>query len=191
MEKSNSRTRTDKFIYPYDLGIWKNIRQVLFEPLSNGLDWPVKDGCNQYTLTVIILMDSSFINNCHYHFKFKQQYEQILQKKYKIQNAILYRIIKDYNGRFFPLFSQGLLVCITFPINDDPRLAVKTDDEVLVTHSYKHWLYGQKMNTKEKIAIKGWFPKRCSVQLVKPKIKNVYDNYTNHNKNKCQTKKNK
>lgn len=103
----------------------------------------------------------------------------------------MYRIIKDYNGSFFPLFSQGLLACITFPINDDPRLVIKTNDEVLVTHSYKHWLYGQKMNTDKRIGTKGWFPKRCSVQLIKPKMNNVNENYSNHNKNKCQTKKNK
>lgn len=43
------------FVYPYDLGCKKNIAQVLnlsCLPIGDGVEWPVVDGCNQYTLTV-------------------------------------------------------------------------------------------------------------------------------------------
>ena len=47
----------EKFTYPYDLGLINNIRQVASlscEPIGNGIDWNVIDGCDQYTLTVCI-----------------------------------------------------------------------------------------------------------------------------------------
>ncbi|KAH7637701.1 palmitoyltransferase zdhhc6-like protein [Dermatophagoides farinae] len=135
--------------------VWQNIRQVLWQPLSDGIRWPVRNGCNQYTLT----------------------YEQLQQKKDKIDNASLYRIIRPYNGRFFPLFSQGFKVCITFPINDDPRLVIESGDEILVTHSHKNWFYGQKLTKNEKIHPKGWFPCQCAVLMVRPTL--MY--YTNNN----------
>jgi len=82
-------------------------------------------------------------------------------------------------------------VCITFPINDDPRLQVDIGDEVLVTHWHKRWLYGQKMNSKDngKIRPKGWFPERCSVMLVRPVSSNWDDdgepsNHDDSKKNK-------
>ena len=53
VNKANSRKRSSPFIYPYNLGIKKNIKQVLFESLSDGITWQVKEDCNQYTLTVI------------------------------------------------------------------------------------------------------------------------------------------
>lgn len=77
------------------------------------------------------------------------------------------RIVQPYNGRFFPLFSQGCRTCITFPINDDPRLAVAVGDEILVTHCHRQWLYGVRMSTEPARRRKGWFPKRTAVLLVK------------------------
>ncbi|OTF71510.1 palmitoyltransferase ZDHHC6-like protein, partial [Euroglyphus maynei] len=99
-------------------------------------------------------------------------YEQIQQKKDKIDNASIYRIVRPYNGRYFPLFTQGFKVCITFPINDDNRLAVETGDEILVTHCHKYWFYGQKLTVKndEKIRQKGWFPCQCAVLMVQPTL---------------------
>lgn len=92
----------------------------------------------------------------------------------KQRNSSLYRIVSPYNGRFFPLFSQGFRVCLSFPINDDPRLVLNVGDEVLVTHCHKRWLYGQKQTNNPKVRLKGWFPARCSVVLVTPQ-------YTLHN----------
>lgn len=59
-------------------------------------------------------------------------------------------------------------MCLTFPINDDPRLVVNVGDEVLVTHWHKRWLYGQKLNQNTPVPVKGWFPERCAVIVVRP-----------------------
>lgn len=63
-------------------------------------------------------------------------------------------------------------MCISFPINDDPRLQIDIGDEILVTHWHKRWLYGQKISKNSKIRLKGWFPEKCAVVLVKPIIAN-------------------
>jgi len=61
--KALSRKREDVFVFPYDIGYWNNIKQVLFEPTNNGITWPVIEGCNQYSLTVRIinLLTNQFI----------------------------------------------------------------------------------------------------------------------------------
>lgn len=68
LEKANHRRKdsNEKFIFPYDLGIWNNIKQVLnfsCEPVGNGVTWPVVEGCDQYTLTVILIMFIFYIIN--------------------------------------------------------------------------------------------------------------------------------
>lgn len=40
-----------EFIYPYDLGWRENLRQVFWRR-GNGVWWPVRVGCHQFTLTV-------------------------------------------------------------------------------------------------------------------------------------------
>lgn len=144
VSKARMRYRDEPFVYPYNLGLKNNIKQVLWNSSGDGCSWPVIKGCHQYSLTV----------------------EQIEQKQLKMRNAIVYRIVSPYNGRFFPLFSQGCRVCLSFPINDDPRLVLNVGDEVLVTHQQKRWLYGQKMEENRKVLCKGWFPAQCSVQLI-------------------------
>lgn len=50
------RSLTDEqFIYPYDLGWRLNLRQVFNDECQkrgDGIEWPVAEGCDQYTLTV-------------------------------------------------------------------------------------------------------------------------------------------
>lgn len=49
----------EKFTYPYNLGWWRNTKQVLNfsgSPIGNGVHWEVVDGCDQYTLTVSLLI---------------------------------------------------------------------------------------------------------------------------------------
>lgn len=58
MEKAAYRREgTDEtFVYPYDLGWRDNIVQVLnwdFEPQGDGISWPTKEGCDQYSFTVL------------------------------------------------------------------------------------------------------------------------------------------
>lgn len=57
MEKANYRRRNsnEKFVFPYDLGFWNNIHQVLTfncQPVGDGINWPIKRGCDKYDLTV-------------------------------------------------------------------------------------------------------------------------------------------
>lgn len=46
----------EDFIFPYDLGSrWENFKQVFTwsgTPLGDGIEWPVHEKCDQYTLTV-------------------------------------------------------------------------------------------------------------------------------------------
>lgn len=54
-ENGNTDFQTKSFVYPYDLGLKRNATQVLnFSclPIGDGINWPVVDGCDQYTLTV-------------------------------------------------------------------------------------------------------------------------------------------
>lgn len=50
--KANSRARTEPFVYPYNLGAWENAKLVFLNPLGDGINWPVRPECHQYTLTV-------------------------------------------------------------------------------------------------------------------------------------------
>lgn len=57
LEKANYRYEGSdkKFLFPYDLGTWENIKQVAdpsCAPIGDGIHWKVRSGCNQYTLTV-------------------------------------------------------------------------------------------------------------------------------------------
>lgn len=45
----------DEFLYPYNLGWRENLRQVFNDECQKrgeGIEWPVVEGCDQYTLTV-------------------------------------------------------------------------------------------------------------------------------------------
>lgn len=57
MEKAKYRREgtNDIFYFPYDLGTWENIKQTFSwsdTSTNDGIEWPVRDGCNQFTLTV-------------------------------------------------------------------------------------------------------------------------------------------
>ncbi|XP_067946949.1 palmitoyltransferase ZDHHC6-like isoform X2 [Watersipora subatra] len=140
--KSTYRDREEDFIYPYDLGRWRNIRQVLFTssgwPKSDGFSWEVKDGCGQFDLTV----------------------EQKLQKVEKQERATEYVGVRRYAGTFFPI-TQGLCVCCCFPWSDESRIPIDVGDKLVVTRWRNHWLYGDKILTPSEGKVRGWFPRRC------------------------------
>lgn len=53
-DDSDDESRED-FVFPYNLGWKTNFSQVFHwsrRPQLNGIWWPVKDGCDQFTLTV-------------------------------------------------------------------------------------------------------------------------------------------
>ncbi|XP_066247171.1 palmitoyltransferase ZDHHC6 [Euwallacea similis] len=153
LEKANHRrmNTNDKFIYPYNLGKWKNILQVLTlsgQPVGNGINWPVRDGCDQFTLTI-------------------EQIEQKREKRLKSRN---YKIIKPASGYWFPIV-HGIKVCSNYPCTNEPRLKLNVDDMVVVTRWRKHWLFGEKVQenlSQEQIAVlrqRGWFPRPCAILI--------------------------
>lgn len=84
--------------------------------------------------------------------------------------ACQFRTVKVYNGRWCPLFSYGCRTCMSFPISDEPRIALNVGDDVMVTRWKKRWLYGEKLRsaTETEENLKGWFPKDSVVEVVSP-----------------------
>ncbi|XP_074647885.1 palmitoyltransferase ZDHHC6-like [Tubulanus polymorphus] len=140
-----------EFVYPYYLGMWRNLRQVFTwsgYPVSDGFTWDVKEGCNQYTLTI----------------------EQMRQKEDKKDRSIEYTIIEDYSGRWCPITKGCRVICCP-PFTDEPRIKLNIGDRLLVTRWKKHWLYGDKILDKQQkdlgvSRLRGWFPRRCAVEFV-------------------------
>ncbi|CAD5116666.1 DgyrCDS5533 [Dimorphilus gyrociliatus] len=105
------RDTDEEWIYPYDLGWRENLRQVFSSFYkSDGYRWTVKEGCNQYTLTV----------------------EQLQQKAEKRERAITYVATEKYNGSWFPI-SKGICVACCPPCVDEPRIPLLNGDKVSVT----------------------------------------------------------
>jgi palmitoyltransferase len=94
-EKAEYRDRTENehdFIYPYDLGLWQNVSMVLHckhRPELDGIWWPVRPNCHQYTLTM----------------------EQLEQKREKRQQSVIYIVNQCFSGAICPLlWTKGLLL---------------------------------------------------------------------------------
>ncbi|CAG0921173.1 unnamed protein product, partial [Notodromas monacha] len=101
------------FKFPYDLGWKSNLAQVLSwnsEPRGCGFLWPVVPGCDQFTFTM----------------------EQIAQKRAKRERTKSYNVIEVYSGAWLPIF-KGPAICCRPPYSDEPRIALKIGDEVVVT----------------------------------------------------------
>lgn len=140
----------EPFDYPYNLGWKANLKEVFF-PSNDGINFPVRPGCHQYTLTI----------------------EQLAQKKDKRANTQLFKCIREATGHWVPILSQGLLVAMQFPCNDDPRIALQPGDRIKVTRFQALWLYGEreiteeekKLGSRRKGPIRGWFPRCCGIQI--------------------------
>lgn len=157
LEKACYRRRQDEehFIYPYNLGKSKNIKQVLnlsCSPVGDGISWEVVEGCDQYTLTR----------------------EQIAQKVEKRSRTKIGEVVRPATGSYLPLFSQGFKICLHSPCTDEPRIKLTPGDIVKITRWRKCWLFGEKVVEKDsdvrlkKEDIRGWFPRRCVVELANP-----------------------
>lgn len=97
--------------------------------------------------------------------------EQLQQKEEKRFRTRVYRAISSYNGKWFPLFSQGFKTCIRFPISDEPRIPLKEGDVIQVTRWKKYWLYGEKTCSQpisDQPRERGWFPRQCVVEVIVP-----------------------
>ncbi|KTF85169.1 hypothetical protein cypCar_00043478 [Cyprinus carpio] len=70
----------EDFIFPYDLGSrWENFKQVFTwsgTPIGDGIEWPVHERCNQYTLTI----------------------EQLKQKHDKRQRSLEFELEDGFHG---------------------------------------------------------------------------------------------
>uniref|UniRef100_A0A8C5NWM5 Palmitoyltransferase n=1 Tax=Jaculus jaculus TaxID=51337 RepID=A0A8C5NWM5_JACJA len=107
------------FIFPYYMGSrWKNFKQVFTwsgVPEGDGLEWPLREGCHQYSLTI----------------------EQLKQKADK-------RVIEDYSGACCPL-SRGLKTFFTSPCTKEPWVQLQKGEFILATRGLRYWLYGDKI----------------------------------------------
>ncbi|XP_053164093.1 palmitoyltransferase ZDHHC6 isoform X7 [Hemicordylus capensis] len=146
----------ETFIFPYELGSkWNNFKQVFTwsgNPEGDGLEWPVKEGCHQYSLTI----------------------EQLKQKTDKRVRSVRYQAKEDYSGACCPL-TKGLRTFFTTPCTEEPRIALHKGDQILATRGLKHWMYGDKIidsTTDDGKRIRGWFPRRCVEKC-------LYDGETN------------
>ncbi|XP_038614171.1 palmitoyltransferase ZDHHC6 isoform X3 [Tachyglossus aculeatus] len=132
------------FIFPYDMGSrWKNFKQVFTwsgVPEGDGLEWPIKEGCHQYSLTI----------------------EQLKQKADKRVRSVQYRAMEDYSGACCPL-NKGIKTFFTTPCTEEPRIELRKGDLILVTRGLKHWMYGDKIlnSAAEGARVRGWFPRKC------------------------------
>lgn len=159
----------ETFVFPYNLGCWRNIRQVFPAPFScatvgDGLWWNVNEASDQFTLTL----------------------EQLAQKDEKRMRTKTYTIVKQATGSWCPIWSQGWKVGCQPPFTDEARIKLATGDVVHVTRWKKHWLFGEKeVAVEEKngsgggdkeeakkkkcmkvVSVKGWFPRRCAIELI-------------------------
>ena len=86
------------------------------------------------------------------------------QKAEKRQRTREYKIAKEYSGAWLPIWSFGVKVACRPPCTDEPRIALSRGDTVKVTRWKKYWLYGDKVNSEERI--RGWFPRKCAVEII-------------------------
>lgn len=166
LEKAKYRREgtDDTYNFPYNLGICKNIQQVFPRPFScapvgDGIWWTVNEASDQFSLTL----------------------EQLAQKNEKRMRTKTYTIIHPATGSWFPLWTHGLRVSCKPPCSDEPRIQLRPNDIVRVTRWKKHWLFGerdpreeecgdtkkeQEAKGKKHQCIRGWFPRRCAIELV-------------------------
>lgn len=156
MEKAISR-REDQglpiLVYPYDLGWKKNLKIVLYGECSDGISWPLKEGCQPYDLTM----------------------EQKVQKQEKRLRSRVYTATGSYSGRWVPLAAYPR-AALAAPCTEEPRIPLAPGDVLRVTRQRRHWLFGEKVDVmsgeETQRGPRGWFPRDSvtpAVLLSKPK----------------------
>ncbi|CAL8087573.1 unnamed protein product [Calicophoron daubneyi] len=147
---------SEQFCFPYDLGRWRNIAQVLSwsgQPIGDGFHWPLREGCGEYDLTL----------------------EQIHQKRIKQLARRNYLVTRPYNGRCCPCYEFGFRAGLNTPCCDEPRLKIRPGDLIHVTRWTRTWLYGEISVHDKGVANgshatntpsrpRGWFPRKCAVE---------------------------
>lgn len=117
--------------YPYDLGRKGNFYDVFVTP-GNGISYPVKPGCHEFSLT----------------------YEQKMQKILKDERSVQFTCIQDYSGNICPFWSYSKVAIFT-PLFSD-LLSIKAGDDIVITRGKRHWYYGYKAGNKK---LRGFMPK--------------------------------
>lgn len=116
---------------------------------GNGITWPIRAGCSQYTLTV----------------------EQLEQKKLKRKQAVECIITESYNGSWCTC-RYGVRAWLCRPMLEGDYIAVNVDEIFMVTRWQSYWLYGDLVTSEEEkqtgLRRRGWFPRRC-VEIHKKK----------------------
>lgn len=152
LEKAEYRRKGTEEVFrnPYNLGKWRNLRQVVTftcAPEGDGIEWRLAEGCGQFDLT-------------------REQLDQKAEKRMRTRE---YQIIKDYSGSWFPLWSQGWRVACRPPYTDESRIALTKGDTVRVTRWKRYWMYGDRVVTEKtegRVRHRGWFPRQCAVEVV-------------------------
>ncbi|KAH8302944.1 hypothetical protein KR044_012388, partial [Drosophila immigrans] len=147
------KRKIEPFVYPYNLGWYFNLGQVFnmeAQTRGGGIEWPVCEGCDQYTLTR----------------------EQLAQKQDKRARSKIYRCVRRATGHWLPILSQGLMVTICVPWSDDPRISLEPNDLIRVTRTQSYWLFGELVRSQHGEphelrpgCIRGWFPRRCAIDV--------------------------
>ena len=151
IEKAEDRKQKGRnnFTYPYDYGQLKNLSQVInwkCKPVGDGYHWPVVKGCSQFTLTI----------------------EQLQQKLEKRDRLIRFDVIHAYSGHWIPV-THGVCTAIRLPCTDEPRVAIKPGEKIMVSRGTKYWLYGNKVLDESQVQAgkreRGWFPRSCAIKF--------------------------
>lgn len=111
----SSSANEKQFIYPYDLGLKENIRQVInwtgnFRSIGDGIWWKVVDSCDQFTLTL----------------------EQLAQKEEKRIHSVKYVAINNFGGSIITC-KFGCKTCCCAPWSEEPRIPLSINDVISVT----------------------------------------------------------
>lgn len=109
---------------------------------------------------------------------FTKKREQLAQKFEKRARTRTFKCIRKATGSYVPLWSQGFRVCLATPCTDEPRIRLEKDDIIRVTRFRRHWLFGERVPSdpnsmeerKRKGPIRGWFPRRCAIELIEPTL---------------------
>lgn len=58
------------FVYPYDLGWKRNLSEVFNNgkciPKGNGVWWPIRSGCTQFTFSVCLFLHNKILNSLYF-----------------------------------------------------------------------------------------------------------------------------
>lgn len=173
LRKAEGRSRSKPFVYPYDLGSYRNLKMVFgptilvwFFPiairstseLADGIQYPIKSGCSKYDLTN----------------------EQLQQKRLKKKRSFVVEVVSSFNTSLtssafcLPVFCArfGYRTIYACPDFEENRLSISPGENMTITRTREHWVYGRKGDKKseknhgngaedKEWDLRGWVPRVC------------------------------